>query len=654
MLRDYQQKAIDSFLDAFKRNVKRPAFVLATGGGKTVVFSSLIPQIPKSDPDRGDKVLVLAHTEELIKQASTTIKRLNPKLKVEVDMRSSKPSPKADVIVGSVQTLVRASRLEQYDPDDFKAIILDECHHATANSWLKILKYFDADHADLNIYVIGCTATMERSDNQSLGKVFDEIVFERGLLTMIENKELVDVKFTSLKADLDLSKVTSYKNDYAISSLSKAVNDSNANLVVVAAYKRLREQNDFKSTIMFCVDINHCKTLCGILQREGINAQYVTGETVKHLRSQIIEDFKNGIVDVLCNVQVFTEGTDMPNIDSIFLVRPTKSRPLLVQMIGRGLRLNKGKSVCHVADIAGTRGTGIQSVPTLFSLPSDFPIEGKSYKQIEEEKQKYLEDKKQESINKELQRRLEEELSHEKLAKFEQDLVLNFTTIDGFNALEAKDIEDFKDSTNIHKALDESSLTWVRLEYDVWAVQVDERFFLLKRVDYHMKNLFELSASGFIPGYVKLMANFKVSRTTKEEFIMSDYNLTSVIRKAEKLIQDIGPPRFGYHDKKSITEKQILYLDSKMTSVIKKYYDVTPELEQQFLESLKTFTRARATHMIFALKYSVNSLHLKWELQKMLGPNKKVTKTIKKIVSRETKDKDFLKNDLNNSHTAVF
>lgn len=652
VLRDYQQKAIDSVLNAFKRDVKRPAFVLATGGGKTIVFSSLIPKIPKTSPERGNKVLVLAHTEELIRQATFTIKRMNPTLRVEMDMRALKPSPNADVIVGSVQTLVRMSRLQTYEPSEFKGIILDECHHATANSWLKILKHFDADHSKLDIYVIGCTATMERNDNQSLGKVFDEIVFERNLLTMIENKELVDVKFTSLKADLDLSKVTNYKNDYAVLSLSKAVNDSNANMVVVAAYKKLKKQYGFKSTMMFCVDINHCKTLCGLLQREGINAQYVTGETVRHQRSRIIEDFRYGIVDVLCNVQVFTEGTDMPNIDSIFLVRPTKSRPLLVQMIGRGLRLNEGKTVCHVADLAGTRGTGVQSVPSLFSLPSEFPIEGKGFKQIELEKDKYLEDRKQELIKKEYQRRLEEELIHEKLVKFEEDLVLNFTTVDGFNALEAKDIEEFEDSSKIQKALCTSSLIWVRLEYDLWASQVDERFFLLKRVNADSGNRFELSSSGFVPGYVKIMANFKVPRTTKEEFIMSDYNLTTVIRKAENLF--LGPIRFTYLEKKKITEKQILYLQGKMSGVIKKYYDLTPELEQKFLESLKQFSRIRANSMIFALKYSVNSLHLKWELQRILGPNKRAAKAIKKIMTQETSTKDLLKDSLNHSPTVVF
>lgn len=643
-LRDYQLEAINSIKQAIGRGIRRPAFVLATGGGKTVVFSHLIPQITKSDPNRGDKVLVLAHTEELIKQAATTIKNINPLLKVDIDMRHMKPSyDDSDVIVGSVPTLIRLSRLEKYNPNDFKAIILDECHHATASSWTKILKYFDADTPDLDIYVIGCTATMERSDGKSLGEIFDEIVFERNLLTMIENKELVDVKFSSLKVDVDLTKVAVKNHDYEPSSLSDVINNSEINLLVAMSYKSLRQQYGFRSTLMFCVDINHCKTLCGVLQRTGINAQYVTGDTVKHERRAIIEDFKNGLIDVLCNVQVFTEGTDMPNIDSLFLVRPTKSRPLLVQMIGRGLRLYKGKHHCHVVDLAGTRGTGVQSVPTLFSLPSDYVIHGKTFKELEKETDTYLQQqeefKAQELLEKERERQLEEQATYNKmvqLSKLEHKLKFDFITIDGFLALESRDMNQFTESKTIHSTLSKSSLDWLRLEYDVWAYVIDDKFFLLKRFDHQDKVLFKLSITGFTSLKHKVASNYKCGKFTTETTIMESYNLQTVVAKAEVLSNELGSsfPYKTYHQDKPLTNKQQQFLNSKLLIRAKENYELTDELINKLKQAIGNLTRKKASNLIFALRYSPKSFHSKWELQKMLGPDKKTNRAIKKLVSR--------------------
>lgn len=648
-LRDYQQNAIDSIKQAMSRGVKRPAFVLATGGGKTVVFSHLIPQIPKTNPQRGDKILVLAHTEELIKQAATTIQNINPDLNIEIDMRHMKPSfENADVIIGSVPTLIRLTRLQKYNPNDFKAIILDECHHATASSWTKILKHFNADTADLDVYVIGCTATMERSDGKSLGDVFDEIVFERSLLTMIENKELVDVKFSSLKVDVDLNDVKTKNHDYETTSLSQVINNSEVNLLVAMSYKNLREKYDFKSTLMFCVDINHCKTLCGVLQRVGINAQYVTGETVKHERRSIIEDFRAGNIDVLCNVQVFTEGTDMPNIDSLFLVRPTKSRPLLVQMIGRGLRLHKTKTHCHVVDLAGTRGTGVQSVPTLFQLPSDYIIHGKTFKELERETDIYLQEqeelRRQEEIEKEKTRKEEEEAIYKKmiqLGKLEDRLKLQFVTIDGFLALESNDIKQFTESKTIHSTLQKNLLDWVRLEYDIWGCAIDEKFFLLKRSEHGDKPFFKLVVTGFTTKEHKIASNYKCGKFISETGIIESHNLHTVLAKAQVLYSELESSssyhRKVYRQQNPVTKKQKEFLYSKLMIRAKQTYEITEALTKKLENSIGSLDRQTASNLIFSLKYSAKSFYTKWELQKMLGPDKRTNKAITKLIDHQLK-----------------
>ncbi|ELQ75813.1 DEAD box family helicase, partial [Trachipleistophora hominis] len=132
--------------------------------------------------------MVLAHTEELIDQAVKKIRLMNPGLKVEVEMRKLKASPDADVVVASVPSLVRRRRFEKFDPMEFKSIIIDECHHAPAITYRKVLNHFKALDSNLTISVIGFTATLVRLDKQSLGHIFDEVVYERSLKSMIKNK----------------------------------------------------------------------------------------------------------------------------------------------------------------------------------------------------------------------------------------------------------------------------------------------------------------------------------------------------------------------------------------------------------------------------------------------------------------------------------
>ncbi|CUM53270.1 uncharacterized protein AC631_00567 [Debaryomyces fabryi] len=644
-LRDYQVEAIDSVHNAISRGINRSAVVLATGGGKTVVFSHLIPQIKPSSPDRGNKTLVLAHKEELVRQAADSISEMNPDLKVDIDMRRLKPSSNADVIVASVPTLIRMSRLSKYDPKEFKTIILDECHHAPANSWSKILRYFDADSAQLQIYVIGFTATMERSDGKSLAEIFDEIVFERNLLEMVQNKELADVKFSSIDVDVDLAKVATKKNDYEINSLSQAMNDSEVNLLVALSYSQLRKEFKFKSTLIFCVDISHCKTLCGVLQREGINAQYVTGETAKHERQAIIEDFKNGLIEVLCNVQVFTEGTDMPNIDSLFLARPTKSRPLLVQMIGRGLRLHKSKTHCHVVDIAGTRGTGIQSVPTLFSLPPDYIIHGKSYEELVKEKEEYDEEmekiRKEEILERERNCRLEELATHNKMNELKmksEEVNLKFKTFDGFMALEAHDSKEYQMNKNIDSKFRSNRLSWIKLAFDMWGHQLGNDDFYLVKKCYLLNDdngvYFRLTLNKFASHQQRVASQYKCGKTSLISEIMVDLNLQSVLAKAETFSSQFEKKFFkNFSNSTAVSDRQHTFLYTKLSKRARLSYDFTPDLQQKLAQGLKGFTKERASNLIFAHKYSLLALWVKWELQKLLGPDKKSQTSLKKIVN---------------------
>jgi ATP-dependent helicase IRC3 len=184
---------------------------------------------------------------------------------------------------------------------------------------------------------------------------------------MIGEKWLSDVIFTTVKSHADISKVKKGANgDFHPGDLSKAVNTAVTNDLTVRSW--LARAMERRSTLVFCVDLAHVSGLTETFRKHGIEARYVTGETPKKLRSERLDAFRNHEFPVLVNCGVFTEGTDIPNIDCVLLARPTRSRNLLVQMIGRGMRLYPRKANCHIIDMVASLETGIVTTPTLFGL----------------------------------------------------------------------------------------------------------------------------------------------------------------------------------------------------------------------------------------------------------------------------------------------
>jgi ATP-dependent helicase IRC3 len=183
---------------------------------------------------------------------------------------------------------------------------------------------------------------------------------------MIDDKWLSDVVFTTVHSGADLSRVKSTGGDFQAGALSKAVNNDEINTLTVRAW--LSKAGKRKSTLVFCVDLAHVASLTAAFRRHGLDARFVTSDTHRQVRRERLEAFKKGEFPVLLNCGIFTEGTDIPNIDCVLLARPTKSRNLLVQMIGRGLRNHAGKRNCHVIDMVASLETGIVTTPTLFGL----------------------------------------------------------------------------------------------------------------------------------------------------------------------------------------------------------------------------------------------------------------------------------------------
>lgn len=190
---------------------------------------------------------------------------------------------------------------------------------------------------------------------------------KRDYIDMIGGNWLSNVIFTTVQSKVDLSRVKrGSSGDFQVGSLSKAVNTKATNEITVRAW--MARASARKSTLAFCVDLAHVSDLTATFREHGIDAQFVTGDTPKQIRSQRLDGFKNQEYPVLLNCGVFTEGTDIPNIDCVLLARPTRSRNLLVQMIGRGLRLSPGKVDCHVIDMVASLEVGIVTTPTLFGL----------------------------------------------------------------------------------------------------------------------------------------------------------------------------------------------------------------------------------------------------------------------------------------------
>lgn len=330
--------------------------------------------------------MIIVHRRELVEQAARHCRLAYPDLSVEIEMGNSVATGQGDIIIASVQTLARG-RIAKFNPEEFKLILVDEAHHIVARSYRDALGHFGLNEASPNAPVlVGVSATFSRFDGLKLGAAIDHIVYHKDYVDMIGDNWLANAVFTTVKSGANLSKVKKDSfGDFALGSLSKAVNTANTNNITVRAW--MANSQERRSTLVFCVDIDHTQQLTATFRGNGIDARYITSNTPKNIRAEQIDAFKNHEFPVLLNCGLFTEGTDIPNIDCVVMARPTRSRNLLIQMIGRGLRLYPGKKDCHVIDMVASLETGVLSTPTLFGLDPDEVLDKTTAKEIREGRQ---------------------------------------------------------------------------------------------------------------------------------------------------------------------------------------------------------------------------------------------------------------------------
>ena len=314
--------------------------------------------------------MIIVHRRELIEQAAKHCRLAYPDKIVEIEMGHLVATGHGDIIIASVQTLSRG-RIHKFHPDTFKLVLVDVAHHIVAKSYREALGHFGLNEPSPDAPVlVGVSATFSRFDGLKLGAAIDHIVYHKDYVDMIDDKWLANAVFTTVKSEANLSQVKKDRfGDYALASLSKAVNTETTNDITVRAW--MANAQDRKSTLVFCVDVEHAQQLTAAFREHGIDARYITAKTHKTVRAEQLEAFRKQEFPVLLNCGLFTEGTDIPNVDCVLLARPTRSRNLLIQMIGRGLRLLPGKKDCHVIDMVASLATGVLSTPTLFGLHPD-------------------------------------------------------------------------------------------------------------------------------------------------------------------------------------------------------------------------------------------------------------------------------------------
>ena len=378
-LRPYQQEALDSMLQAESNGISKQLVVLPTGAGKTVLFAQLPIMRKNSLP-----MLVLAHRSELLIQAKDKIETINKDLSVGIEQAENKAGY-SDVVIASVPTLGResSSRIEQYPKDYFKTIVVDEAHHAAAPSYRRILDYFKPD------LLLGVTATPQRSDSVRLIDVFQEIVYYKSIQDLIKEGWLSPLVGYRVKTSTDISDVEIQNGEYKQDQLIEAIDNPSRNNSIVTAYNDLANA---KKTVVFAAGVDHAENLAEAFRKNGSSVRVIIGTTPEEERRQILSDFKSGVVTVLVNVGVLTEGFDEPSIEAIILAKPTRSSLLYTQIVGRGTRLFDGKEHCMIIDIADTtRGKKPIGLPTLLGMPAEFDLQGQSLTDIADEFEKLKE-----------------------------------------------------------------------------------------------------------------------------------------------------------------------------------------------------------------------------------------------------------------------
>jgi len=369
-LRPYQAQAIESIHADFGAG-KSTLLVLPTGTGKTICFAHLAKQMPHG------RVMILAHREELIFQAAKKLKAVTGE-KIAVEMAnhwSNEGRDRARIVVSTVQTQIAGEngngRMSRFAPNEFGLLVIDEAHHVPASSYRKVIDWY---RHNPTVCVLGVTATPDRLDEKALGQMFDSVAFDYEISDAIRDGWLVPIRQSTVTVEaLDLSAVKTTAGDLNQGELARVMEEEE---ILHRIASPTIDLAGHRKTLVFASSVAHAERLAEIFNRHSDKcARWVCAKTPKDERRQMFCDYAAGKFQVLCNVGVLTEGFDEPSVEVVAVARPTKSRALYAQMVGRGTRpltgvvdgiaeadarraaiANSGKSHLEVIDFVGNAG----------------------------------------------------------------------------------------------------------------------------------------------------------------------------------------------------------------------------------------------------------------------------------------------------------
>lgn len=325
-MRCYQIDALECVDDSWSE-VERQYITLATGCGKTVIFAKVAEREVKKYQGR---VLVLAHTDELINQGRDKIQKFTG-IRAGKEKAHDHASRHDNIVVGSVASLCRPDRLKSWRPDHFTLIVVDECHRSLAKSYQMILNYFSAGGAR----VLGVTATPDRGDKKKLGEFYMKHSFDYNLLKACNDGYLVRPIVQQIPIKIDLTGVKSTRTTNGSDFDSREIAERMRPFIVEIAKEIATAAGDRK-TVIFMPSIEASKIMADALCAQGLRGGYVSGECPD--RAAKIADLRSGRITHMANAMLLTEGFDDDTISCVVVLRPTKIRAIYVQCVGRGTR----------------------------------------------------------------------------------------------------------------------------------------------------------------------------------------------------------------------------------------------------------------------------------------------------------------------------
>ncbi|AWY06534.1 DNA helicase [Gordonia phage Trine] len=362
-LRPYQIEAVDAVQAAWTvHGISRPAVVLPTGTGKSTVIAKLAADARA----QGGRVVMLAHRGELLDQMAASVSAVDPSGEPVGIVAAERDEPETAIVAASFQTLAKARRLRSLGHRD--VVLVDEAHHAPAKTYRGVLDSLGCfGHATLTC---GFTATMVRADEEALGSIWQEVVYEKSLAWAIGEGFLVAPRGkTVVMDDLNqLAKIRNVAGDYNQGKLEEVMAAS-----VDSTVEAILSHAADRAPIVFATGVDHARVLAELLTQRGIPAASVVGSDLRERRQDVYRRFADGQLQALVTVQVLTEGADFPRCDAVVMGRPTRSQSLYSQMVGRALRPYPGKSDALVLDLTGTARD--MSLVTLTDLHSEAKTE---------------------------------------------------------------------------------------------------------------------------------------------------------------------------------------------------------------------------------------------------------------------------------------